>query len=136
MADEKNPVVESVEEEDDDDNNPACNLAYYTEEFVNHLVAYQTEPSEEKKADAIRWAYASLLYIEDEGKEIRKNMRTKFKIKDTEVKQWLAVQEKEEAEELAKANVLPTTTTEVVTPTENVTRADNTGSTEKEPEEQ
>lgn len=137
MSDEKTPGIvndDESERDGEDDDGPASNLAYYVEKFVNCLIAYENETDEEKKADAIRWAYSSILYIEDEGKEIRKMMRTKFRIKDAEVKQWLDAQEKLEAAEMAKANVVATAETPKESVTSEVIRADNTNY-EEEPEQ-
>lgn len=131
MSDDKTPEIvneDKNEQDDDEDDGPASNLAYYVEKFVNCLTAYENETDEEKKADAVRWAYSSILYLEDEGKEIRKMMRTKFRIKDAEVKQWLDAQEKLEAAEMAKANVVSV----AETPKEagSVAHADNTDAEE------
>lgn len=133
MSDEKVPEVVEIDEGEEE--TPATNMAYYLEKFVNCINAYEAETSDEKKADAIRWAYSSLLYIEDESKETRKDMRQRFKIRDAEVKQWLEKQEKIEAEEMAKSNVLPSVAETPAADPAAVSRADNTGADQEAPEQ-
>lgn len=99
--------TEETPNEQEEDDDPASNLTYYVEEFTKNLISYMNfeDTQDEKKADAVRWAYASLLYLEEESKEIRKMMRSKFKIKDAEIKVWLSVQEKEQENNARPDNV-------------------------------
>lgn len=132
MSDEK---AAAIVEEEEEEETPATNMAYYLEKFVNCINAYESEASDEKKADAIRWAYSSLLYIEDEAKETRKDMRQRFKIRDAEVKQWLEKQEKLEAEEMEKSNVLPAVAETSAVDPSTASRADNTGVDQEAPDQ-
>lgn len=90
--------------EQKDEAGPADDLLYYANGFGENILDFFNTENEEEKKNYVRWAYASLIWLEDESKAIRRNMRTKFQLKDADIKTWMEQQEKEEA---AKATETP-----------------------------
>jgi len=111
----QNKMSEPANFNDDKDSSPYDNMSEYLEEFKDNIDTFagikpdgtgseeDKKLSEEKKI-ALSWAYVSLLYLEDDAKSLRRQMRSTFKIKDADIKKWAKEQERIEEETLNKVN--------------------------------
>ena len=78
-------------------------LKQYIDDVVVNLDKLKLEQNDEEKQYLLYESYANLLDLCADVKDVLRGFRTEFKIKESEVKKWMAENDDEESESESKS---------------------------------